>query len=141
MNRFGFILGFPRKFSVVVLTSIISSSLLVFPLSNASAQVKQAKKYSSIYALKSDFVKAGGQCWEWEMDKKFFDFLTASCDANTRLVYYPKYANTMTEALNLARTTREMKYRVNILVGPNWIINSDQVQLVSKKMGGTLITR
>jgi hypothetical protein len=140
MKRYGFSVSFQGFFSVFVFTSTLAISSL-FSLSDTSAQEKQAKKYPSIYALKSDFVKAGAQCWEWERNKQFFEHLTADCDSKTKLIYYPKQTNTMTEALRMATTYREFKWKVNLLVGPNWIINSDQVRLVSKKLGGTLITR
>ena len=110
--------------------------------SDASAQTKKAQSYSSLIALKTAFVKSGGQCWEWSRNKQMFDdFINADCDQKTVLIFYLKKTNTMAEALRMAKTYRSLEFKVNLLVGPNWIINSDQVNLVSKKLGGTLITR
>jgi hypothetical protein len=110
--------------------------------SDASAQTKKAQSYPSLNALKTAFVKSGGQCWEWSRNQQFFaEFVTADCDQKTVLIHYLKKTNTLTEALKMAKTYRSMGFKVNLLVGPNWIVNSDQVVLVSKKLGGTLITR
>lgn len=117
--------------------------LLILELPSAAfAQEKKVKKYSSISALKSDFVKTGGQCWEWKRNPKMFeDQITADCDKKTVLIYFLKEVNTLNRALSMATTYRSLGFPVNLLVGPNWIINSDQVKIVSKKLGGTLITR
>jgi hypothetical protein len=121
------------------LTFILAFSLISSnPVSAAS---KEAKRYSSIFALKTEFVKAGGQCWEWKTNDPIFAWSTADCDKNTVLIFFPKQFNTMNEALKTAKLHRDLGVKVNLLVGPNWIINSDQVRLVRKKMGGTLITR
>ena len=110
--------------------------------SDASGQTKKAQSYSSIVALKTAFVKSGGQCWEWSRNAQIFpEFINADCDQKTVLIYYLKKTNTMAEALRMAKTYRSLNFKINLLVGPNWIINSDQVVLVSKKLGGTLITR
>ena len=123
------------------LAFVLTAILFVFSV-DASAQTKKAQSYSSLIALKTAFVKNGGQCWEWSRNQQFFaEFVTADCDQKTVLIHYLKKANTLTEALKMAKTYRSMGFKVNLLVGPNWIINSDQVVLVSKKLGGTLITR
>jgi hypothetical protein len=121
------------------LSFILALSLI--GASQASATNKDAKRYSSIFALKTEFVKAGGQCWEWKTNDPIFPWSTADCDKNTVLIFFPKQFNTMKEALKTAKVYRSLDFKVNLLVGPNWIINSDQVRLVRKKMGGTLITR
>jgi hypothetical protein len=127
-----------RKIPVVVV-----AMLVFFSFSNdAFAQTKKAQSYPSIIALKSAFVKSGGQCWEWSRNAQMFpEFINADCDEKTVLIYYLRKTNTMTEALRMAKSYRSLGFKINLLVGPNWIINSDQVVLVSKKLGGTLITR
>ena len=127
-----------RVFLIALLGSIL------FVLNDptfATAQEKKPKSYSSIYVLKKEFEKAGGQCWEWSKNDQLFAWVTGDCDKNTVLIFYPKKTNTLADALQMAKTYRSIKVKVNLLVGPNWIINSDQVNIVRKKLGGTLITR
>jgi hypothetical protein len=105
-----------------------------------------AKKYKSIASLKAAFIDAGGQCWEWKIDAPATEaFLAntvyADCDAETRLIFYKKKTNVLKESLESAKLYRSLRFKINMLVGPNWVINSDQVKLVQKKLGGTLITR
>jgi hypothetical protein len=105
-----------------------------------------AKRYDSIFSLKTAFLKAGGQCWEWKLDSyvgKYIgdEVIAADCDNKTRIIFYRKNANVLKDALRNAELSRSIGYKVNILVGPNWMINSDQVNLVYRKLGGTLITR
>lgn len=118
-------------------------ALLILQVPGATfAKERKPKKYSSISALKTDFVKAGGQCWEWKRNTKMFEeFITADCDKKTVLIYYLKEVNTLNQALSMATTYRSLDFPINLLVGPNWIINSDQVKIVNKTLGGTLITR
>ncbi len=47
----------------------------------------------------------------------------------------------MEHALGFANFQRELKNEVSLLVGRNWMINSDQVAIVAEELGGTLITR
>ena len=105
-----------------------------------------AKRYNTITSLKTAFVNAGGQCWEWKIDSYVTKTLGgreiyADCDKYTRIVFYKDDANVLKDALNSAKHSRSLGLKINILVGPNWMINSDQVKLVYKKLGGTLITR
>ena len=106
----------------------------------------EARKYTSITSLKAAFVKAGGQCWEWKIDTEATrasgeDAVYADCDGKTRIVFHRKEQNVLKRALESAKLYRSLKFKINMLVGPNWMINSDQVKLVHKKLGGTLITR
>jgi len=104
------------------------------------------KEYSSVVDLRDAFVKAGGQCWEWKLNDPVKAQVPshkedADCDQKTVLIVFADGVSAQEEALQFASTLRSLKFRVNVLVGKNWMINSDQVTKVYAQMGGTLITR
>ena len=104
------------------------------------------REFSSIEDLRDAFVKAGGQCWEWKKNNpRKSNFKSqkgnATCDSKTFLVLFSDGVSSKDEALGFANTLRGMNFEVSLLVGKNWMINSDQVTKVSAQLGGTLITR
>lgn len=107
---------------------------------------ESTNKFATIQDLRDAFVKAGAQCWEFKEERilpqiKTTHKASASCDQKSRLIIYTENTDSMQQALDFAKFMRSLDYKLNILVGDNWFINSDQVTLVSEKMGGTLITR
>jgi hypothetical protein len=104
------------------------------------------KEFSSIEELRDAFVSAGGQCWEWKKYDPVKDRITthkgtAECDKNTVLVLFSDGVSSQNEGLDFASQMRSLNFEVNVLVGANWMINSDQAAKVYPQMGGTLITR
>lgn len=121
---------------------ILSFFLILFSLTSSSfASANPGKSYKSLTDLKTSFVKAGGQCWEWRVNPRLEDRTGGDCDKMTTIIFFTRKTDTLAEALNFAKFERSSNFQVHLLVGPNWMINSDQVKSVYKKMGGTLITR
>ena len=120
---------------------------MVIPLAlGLSGCGEKNKEYTSIEALRDDFVKSGAQCWEWENEKIIEEFkethkARATCDQRTVLILYTDKEDPMENALGLANFQRELGSEVSLLVGKNWMINSDQAAIAAEGLGGTLITR
>lgn len=130
-KRFG---GLPLSSSIILLVLVLSSC------SNST------KSYESIDELKSAFIAAGGQCWEWKLknsgqsaDKNIKS--AADCDRSTVLVIYKDEMKTEQSSLQHAKLVRNMGLVPHVLFGGNWMINSDQVVNIQKIFGGTLVTR
>jgi hypothetical protein len=122
----------------LVLSSCTSSS-------EKESQNQAGNRFSTLEELKQAFINAGGQCWDWvenevpaEITKTY---ATGDCDAKTVLTIYKDGVNVQEYALGFRKFVIDLKFKVNLLVGDNWMINSDQVSTVYPKMGGTLMTR
>ena len=107
---------------------------------------ERVTKYGTIEELRDAFVHAGGQCWEWKKSEaaelaQMRLKAHADCDKMTVLILYENAEETRAGALSLAKLERDMGFKLHILFGENWMINSDQINLVRKVMGGTVITR
>ena len=101
--------------------------------------------FETLEEFKSAFVGAGGQCWSWTIEDIPDDYNgllgRGVCDDKTALMLYVKDYAVLEDALTLRKSLLSLEMGVSLLVGDNWLLNSDQVQSVHKKMGGTLITR
>lgn len=101
--------------------------------------------FETLEEFKSAFVGAGGQCWGWAIeeipdgDKGLIG--RGVCDDKTALMLFAKDYDVMKDALTVRKSLLSLEMGVSLLVGDNWMLNSDQVQFVQEKMGGTLITR
>lgn len=111
---------------------------LTFALSGAA---NPGKSYKTINEFKQAFVNAGGQCWEWKRDPDISGQSGGTCDKLTTLVFYTKKTDTLAQAIEFAKVERSLGFKVHLIVGPNWMVNSDQVKYVHRKLGGTLMTR
>jgi len=111
---------------------------------NVAIEKPKENKYSSLTDLKQAFIDAGGQCWGWELVNidDFKDRIgQGECDSKTVLILYKDNVNTREGAVSFRSFLLGLKFKVNLLFGDNWMINSDQVEIVYPKMGGTLMTR
>lgn len=103
-------------------------------------------KFSSLADLKQAFVDAGGQCWGWKEDlsvplEEFGWIGKGECDSKTILILYEDGVSVEEDALNTRKHNEFIGFKTSLLFGENWKINSDQVEIVYPKMGGTLMTR
>ena len=112
---------------------------------NVSIEKPKENKFSSLAELKQAFIDAGGQCWDWvqeaipvEVDNKIAQ---GDCDSKTVLSIYKDGVNVRDEAIGFRTFMISLKFKVKLLFGDNWMINSDQVEIIYPKMGGTLMTR
>jgi len=112
--------------------------VLILSLTGCS---QRTNSYESLESLRDAFVKSGGQCWEWKVNEPYKSQSTADCDSKTVLILFAEGTDALKEAISFADFNRNLSFKVNLLVGENWMINSDQVTLVAEEMGGTLITR
>jgi hypothetical protein len=105
----------------------------------------QSLAFETLEEFKSAFVRAGGQCWGWTIEEIPSDYRgllgRGACDDKTVLMLFVKDYDVMKDALTVRKGLLSLEMGVSLLVGDNWLLNSDQVQSVHNKMGGTLITR
>lgn len=126
---------------------LVLCTLAVGLLLTLSGCDSKNRTYATVEELKVDFIKSGGQCWEWnkssESDLQIMKQTGhGECDSRTVLMTFPNIGEAEKSAIELAKTIRSLKLGpVNMLFGKNWLINSDQVEKVQRKLGGTLITR
>ncbi len=130
---------------------IIFVSLLVLTGCSGSNQLKERlgdknSRFESLEELKAAFVEAGGQCWGWRIDnsaplEEFGWIGKGDCDSSTVLIVYADGVDVMAEAMMVRNTNINLGLKTSYLIGDNWTINSDQIQTVYPKMGGTLMTR
>jgi hypothetical protein len=125
-------------------------SLLVLTGCSGSNQSKKTlgdknSRFESLEELKEAFVEAGGQCWGWKLathpDELLDTIGKGECDSKTVLIVYKDYINVEQESINARYHLESLGFKTSFLFGGNWFINSDQVEAVYPKMGGTLMTR
>ncbi len=125
-------------------------SLLVLTGCSGSNQSKERlgeknSRFESLEELKETFVEAGGQCWGWRLathpDELIDTIGKGDCDSKTVLIVYKDYIDVEQNAINFRRHNESLGFKTSVLFGGNWFINSDQVEVVYPKMGGTLMTR
>ena len=130
-----------------VLLSILLATMMIACSNNTESQTeeKDSSRFKSLEDFKKAFENAGGQCWGWNVEplSKGFSQLLArgNCDDKTVLLLYTDGYDVKSYALEFRKTTLSLGFKVSLLVGENWMINSDQATKVHRKLGGTLITR
>lgn len=107
---------------------------------------EEPSRFENLEGLKEAFVEAGGQCWGWKVDtsvplEEFGWKGKGDCDSGTVLILYADEVDVMDEVLFIRKTNESLGLGTSYLIGDNWTINSDQVENVYPKMGGTLMTR
>ena len=113
---------------------------------NVSIEKPKENKFSTLADLKQAFVDAGGQCWGWKEDlsvplEELGWIGKGECDSKTVLILYEDGVSVEEDALNTRKHNEFIGFKTSLLFGKNWKINSDQVEIVYPKMGGTLMTR
>lgn len=96
--------------------------------------------YSSVGALKDAFVEVGGECSTYEENNVVtLAAESASCGEDTVLSIYSSSSD-RDEVVDNLKGFADL-VGVNVLVGENWIVNSNKVADLQPKLGGTLVTR
>ena len=112
---------------------------------NAAIEKPKENRFSSLAELKQAFIDAGGQCWDWvesAIPKEIpSEAGHGECDSEGVLILYKDGVNSRDQAIAFRSFLVSLKFKVHVLFGDNWMINSDQVEIVYPKMGGTLMTR
>ncbi len=128
---------------------LIFCGILVTGCSDSNQSIETLKdennRFESLEELKEAFVEAGGQCWGWRLathpDELEDTKGKGDCDSKTVLIVYKDYVDVEQNALIGRRHNEGLGFKTSYLFGDNWFINSDQVEAVYPKLGGTLMTR
>ena len=96
--------------------------------------------YDTIDELRDAFVAAGGSCPSWEQTNEVVAALqSGNCSRTTVLSLYGSTDAASSAALALKNLLLGYELEINLLLGPNWIVNSPEVELIHSEMGGTLL--
>lgn len=96
--------------------------------------------YNTIDELRDAFVEAGGSCPSWEQTNEVVAALqSGNCSLSTVLSLYGSTDAASSAALALKNLLLGYELEINLLLGPNWIVNSPEVELIRSEMGGTLL--
>ena len=132
------------KFLFVLVSLLVLTGCSGFNQSKEKLEDKNSR-FENLEELKEAFVEAGGQCWGWRLATlpgELEDTIgKGDCDSKTVLIVYEDYIDVEQEAINSRRHNEGLGFKTSYLFGGNWFINSDQVEVVYPKMGGTLMTR
>jgi|LakMenE18May11ns_1017448.scaffolds.fasta_scaffold9254002_2 hypothetical protein len=132
------------QFLLILVSLLVLTGCSSYNQSNERLGDKNSR-FESLEELKEAFVEAGGQCWGWKLathpDELENLIGKGDCDSKTVLIVYDDYIDVEQEAINSRRHNESLGFKTSYLFGGNWFINSDQVEVVYPKMGGTLMTR
>ncbi|WP_423058724.1 hypothetical protein [Brevibacterium linens] len=101
---------------------------------------KSGGSYDDINALRDAFIKAGGDCEEWDESNQVLGAAqSGDCGTSTVLSVYlthdavqQRIADTKDSIFGAAGG--------EWLTGENWVINTDDVRSLQKKMGGQIVS-
>lgn len=104
--------------------------------SSASPTVVTAKTYSKLTDLRDDVIAAGYSCPDWQQTNKVtLAAASGSCSDNDVLSIYLNSADVSKVVQNL----KSINSSVHLLVGPNWIFNTQAAETFQPKLGGTVV--
>lgn len=96
-------------------------------------------EYGAVSELKDAFITAGGECGTWEQTNQVrLAAQSGTCGPKSVLSTYSTKAD-LDEMVSTLKAFSPDGY--SLLIGPNWAINSPQVESIYKKLGGTLATK
>lgn len=96
--------------------------------------------FDDIGQLKQAFEKAGGSCLQWNESNNVTSALqSGDCNSETVLMLFGSSEEALERAEDLRDMSLSFGFEPNLLVGENWLINSNQVESVQPAMGGTLM--
>lgn len=96
--------------------------------------------YNDVEALRDAFVKAGGECEEWEQtDKVLGAAQSGECGMNTVLSTYLTH-DAVQDRIAETKDSIFGEMGDDWLTGENWIINGGDIDELQKKMGGQVVS-
>jgi len=95
------------------------------------------KTYATVVELKDAFVKAGGECPDWVQGDRITNAAqSGDCSSSTVLSIYLSEAKRDETIANLKNLS---DLGVHLLVGENWIINTEDPETYADLLGGTVV--
>lgn len=99
--------------------------------------------YSTVAALKSEYVKAGGACPDFKQTNKItLAAESAECASDTVISTYLSSGDISQLIQNVKKLNADLKSSGgnSWLVGENWVINSPTTAKIQEKLGGRLVS-
>lgn len=108
--------------------------------SPAPSAASELGEVADIDALVDAYMEAGGECADWDQtDQVTAASASGNCSSTAVLMVFDDKAKLESTSRTLLGMVLEGETK-SILVGPNWIINSDQTYNVVAELGGDLRT-
>lgn len=96
-------------------------------------------EYGAVEDLRAAFVDAGGVCNDWKQQNQVtVAAQSGQCGGETVLSTFTTTADRDKMVATIKAISPDS---LTLLVGPNWVINSSQVDKVYKTLGGTLVSK
>jgi hypothetical protein len=118
----------------------IGLTILLVILAAAAGANSANRTYSSVESLKDAYVSAGGDCADWTED----DVVAAAkesgnCGSSGVLMIFSSHSEAVATAKAISETLASFNISRSLLVGPNWVLNVEDAEVVQSKLGGDLL--
>ena len=108
---------------------------------NSSTSSTKNQTYSTVSEFKDAYVGAGGYCPDWQQtDLVQAATESGNCSDSSVLSIYSSPDDAQQAASDFRNYFADSAIQQTILVGSNWILNSDDVSTVQGTLGGTIYT-
>ncbi|MCB5273675.1 hypothetical protein BJG92_01199 [Arthrobacter sp. SO5] len=124
-------------------TAPAATSATATPTPTVTAPPANGGTYSTVVALKSAYVKAGGSCPEFSQTNKVtLAAESADCSKDTVISTYVSSSDISQLIQNVKKLNAQVKSTGgnSWLVGENWVINSPTAAKVQEELGGKLVS-
>lgn len=119
-----------------LLATLVATSLLF----TGCGPDKTGGSYDDVEALRDAFVKAGGSCDDWNLSNKVNGAAqSGECGTDTVLSTYLTH-DAVQDRIAETKESIFGEMGGEWLTGENWVINTDDVRGIQKKMGGTIVS-
>jgi hypothetical protein len=129
------------QYSEAMKTLALVTNVVLIAISLSGCGAQSTRSYADIDQLLDAFNKAGGNCSDWVQDNRVSAALqSGTCDSNTVLMLFGSKEEATERALEIKNTMKSFDLVPNLLLGENWLINSEQVDSIAPKLSGILIS-
>ncbi|MDN5895735.1 MAG: hypothetical protein L0H93_17135 [Nocardioides sp.] len=122
----------PKKlFAILVATTLIITGC---------GPDKTGGSYDDVEALRDAYLNAGGRCDDWNQSNEVDGAAqSGECGMNTVLSTYLTH-DAVQDRIAETKDSIFGEMGGEWLTGENWVINTDDVRDIQKKMGGTIVS-
>jgi hypothetical protein len=118
----------------------IGLTILIIILASIAGATNANRTYSSVESLKDAYVSAGGGCGDWTEDDVVASALeSGNCGSSGVLMIFSTRSEALATANAISETLASFDISHPILVGPNWVLNVEDAELVQPVLGGDLV--
>jgi hypothetical protein len=121
---------------------LFAAFVVVVPLGLVAGCASGPTTYSLVSDLRDAYESAGFDCPEWDQSNQVTAASeSGTCDSSTVLMVFDDEASATSQAKSLASLVRSFGSTPSIAYGANWVVNTDQAEIVAKELHGSLISK